>query len=152
MKEKCLLKEHMDIKKLASNLEDEINKYMTKGLRERHEALVKMSVAFEWDKYIAIIPEITFPDGWRIQIIPPYAGAIIRFRAFFNDKEISVYLDGFNILGYYKCENDKESVPYWEAYPIDGDTFRCNMKDVDELINAMKEEFKGDNEHKEISD
>lgn len=115
---------------------------------ERCEASAKMYTAFEWDKYMSTIPEITFPDGWRIKIIPPYAGAIIRFIASFKNKEISVYLDGFHMLGVYSFKSE-ERVPYWEAYPINGDTFRCDMKDVNELIHAMKEEFNNNNKQKD---
>lgn len=123
-----------------------MDKNFSKGL-SRSVASGEYDHLFEWDKYMVSIPEIQFPAEWRIQIIPPFAGAIIRFRALYKNKSISVYLDGFNQLGIWYDEN-KKAAPYWEAYPINDDTFRCDMCEVSDLINAMKEEFEKDNDGK----
>jgi hypothetical protein len=85
---------------------------------------------FEWSKWDREIPSINFPKEWAIKIIPPFGNAIIRFRV---NKEISVYLDCYGMLG---AVNE----PYWEIYPTqDNDTFRCSMNDTDELLKAISE-------------
>lgn len=87
-----------------------------------------------WREWIEKIPDINFPSDWSVRIIPPYAGALVRFIAFKNNKRISVYLDVNNTLGYMDG-------PYWEAYPINGDTSRFMLNDVENLISAIDQEF-----------
>lgn len=92
-----------------------------------------MGEAFEWEKWDKLIPFIKWPDGWEIKARPAFNGAIIRYKVRRNDaKEFSIYLDCYNALGMF-------TGPYWEAYPIDGDTFRCGLKEVDKLVEAIKE-------------
>lgn len=102
----------------------------------------EMSREFEWDKFMVSIPKISFPKDWEVQLQPPYMAAIVRFVAYYGGESISVYLDGFNTLGMFGSVTDKVFVPYWEAYEIDGDIFRCAMNDSDKLISAMQAEFK----------
>ena len=85
--------------------------------------------ASEWDKWIEEIPYIQFPLGWKIKIIPPYVGAVIRFLVSLPGKKgnISVYLDCYSILG---CV-DK---PYWEVYPYKDDTIRVGLNEIEELL------------------
>jgi len=86
-----------------------------------------------WRDWIQKIPFITFPDDWQIQIIPPFASAMARFRVKKGDDYISVYLDVYENLGYFGGE------PYWEIYPYDDDTYRVAMNDTDELIKRISE-------------
>jgi len=45
-------------------------------------------------------------------------------------KDISVYFDAYNFLGFYGEE------PYWELFPnLEGDVSRYKMSDIDDLIN-----------------
>lgn len=83
------------------------------------------------------IPYIKFPDNLKIKIIPPFAGAVIRFRAADLEEKasVSVYLDCYDTLGCY-------GKPYWEIYPVDGDIFRCDMEDVNTLINTIDKALK----------
>jgi len=84
--------------------------------------------AFEWIRWMQEIPSINFPKEWAIKIIPPFGNAVVRFRV---NEDISVYLDCYDALGYV-------GVPYWEMYPTkEGDTFRCDMNDIDELLDAI---------------
>lgn len=102
--------------------------------------IYKCEEVFEWRKWIQEIPFIKFPSSWEDQIIPPFAGAIARFRIRKapHDKDyISVYLDGYNMLGIW-YEKDKPA-PYWEVYPIGGDTYRCDMLETDKLLSAIKQ-------------
>lgn len=87
--------------------------------------------AFEWKKWMREIPDIQFPADWKIRIIPPFANAIARFRVYANDKEISIYLDCYDMLGFFGS-------PYWEIYPYSNDIYRVEMNDVSELINRIQ--------------
>lgn len=83
-------------------------------------------------KWSEEIPFINFPNDWKIKIIPPFAGAVVRFRIEKNNAAVSVYLDCYDHLGCY-------GEPYWEIYPYNEDTFRCDMKDTDSLLKAIEE-------------
>ncbi len=86
------------------------------------------------NKWMKEIPPIRFDSRWEVQIIPPAGGATIRFRVLFNGKQVSVYLDCYQSLGM----NPK---PYWELYPIGGDTARFDMNDVEGLLKAIHQEL-----------
>jgi hypothetical protein len=105
------------------------------GLLDRHMLSARMAVAFEWDKWVRDLPFLEFPSHWRVKIVPPYFGAIIRF--YVDDKRggcVSVYLDGCNHLGYGPH-------PYWEAYAIDGGAKRFLVGEVEVLFSAINEEL-----------
>ncbi len=97
----------------------------------------KTFMPLAWD---ALLPFIKFPTNWEIKIRPSFCGAIIRFSVkppeLEEDEAISVYLDGYQLLGYYGGET------YWEAYPIQNDTERFGLDDIKGLIQAIKDEFK----------
>lgn len=74
------------------------------------------------------MPFINFPSDWLIQIIPPFGGAMVRFRVILPDgRRKSVYADFYDNLGYYGS-------PYWEIYPVDDDIARCPIEAVAELL------------------
>jgi len=86
---------------------------------------------FEWRKWAEKIPYIKWPSDWEVKAIPPFGGAIIRYNIKKEDKKISVYLDCYGILG------GVASYPYWEIYPYKGDTFRCAINEIEELLEAI---------------
>ena len=90
---------------------------------------------FEYQKWSQEMPEIKLPDGWGFVPIPPFTGAVCRFRIIAEGVSFSVYLDCYDIMGCY-------GEPYWEVYEIDGDTFRCDMDKPEEMIDAIKRELK----------
>ena len=92
----------------------------------------KYSQIMEHSKWQKEIPYIEFPTDWKIQISPPFAGAVVRFRVKKDKAEVSIYLDCYDKLGYY-------GEPYWEVYPHNGDVYRCDMADTESLLNAIKE-------------
>ncbi len=102
-------------------------------------------VSNEWDKtfesmkWMKSLPYISFPSHWKIQIIPPFANAIIRFRVRRNDdttKWISVYFDGYELLGSF------EGGAYWEIYPDnEGDVSRFAMADTAGMIEGIEKAF-----------
>ena len=79
------------------------------------------------------VPFIEFPEGWAISVIPPFAGAMCRFRVLINDKQYSVYLDCYDRLGFFGS-------PYWEVCPIGDDVARFDINDVEGLIKCISEE------------
>ena len=100
---------------------------------ERTMASHQIRELFEWDKWREKIPFINFPERFEVKIIPPFGGAVARFQI--RDKEyedtwVSVYLDCYDLLGYY-------GEPYWEIYPYNEDIYRCGMNETDELIKAI---------------
>jgi hypothetical protein len=100
--------------------------------------LLKLGDGLEWGKWRTSIPCFNFPADWYVRIIPPFANGIIRFLVDDNQKmndPISIYLDCYDFLG---CENS----PYWEAYPIEGNTYRCLMENAEELIQVIDKELK----------
>lgn len=100
---------------------------MTRYTIEHHE---------KWREWIGRIPWIQFPTDWLVQVIPPFGGAIARFRVKLpSGSEKSIYLDAFGALGYYS----KPDTPYWEVYPVNGDTGRCDMDDIPELLRLIAE-------------
>ncbi len=91
----------------------------------------------KWREAIQVIPFIQFPADWKIQIIPPFSGAMARFRVTLpSGKTRSVYLDFFNRLGFYSDPPE----PYWEVYPYRGDTGRCDMQDIATLLGMIEDE------------
>jgi hypothetical protein len=87
---------------------------------------------YEWDKWRKEIPDIKFPSDWKVKIIPPFGGAVIRFLVSKGSKTVSVYLDCYGELG----AMDK---PYWEIYPDkDGYNSRFYINEVDEFMQEIK--------------
>lgn len=99
------------------------------------ESSAKLENLQEWYKWTKEIPAIEFRQGYKVQVIPPMTGAIVRFRLIKGKHSISVYLDCYDMLGLV-------GEPYWEIYPYDGDVARVYMDDTDELLDRIDEAFK----------
>ena len=72
--------------------------------------------AFEWQKWKDKIPFLVFDKEWEVKAVPPYMGAVIRYKIRHIDNPsylVSVFLDGYNLLG-----GGSQSEPYWEVYPF----------------------------------
>jgi len=85
----------------------------------------------EHKKWAEQIPYISFPAEWKVKIIPPFGGAVIRFYVMQETAKVSAYLDCYDNIGY--CGE-----PYWEIYPYKSDVFRCGMYETDKLLEAIK--------------
>jgi hypothetical protein len=109
----------------------------------KRELTYAIEEAYEWRKWCKEIPFINFPPNFLIQVVPPFGGAVIRFRVNhkkYPDKQISVYLDCYDMLGGMEG-------PYWEIYPAaGGDVNRCSMNETEELIKAIQESFDANND------
>jgi hypothetical protein len=89
-----------------------------------------------WMGEINNIPFIKFPPDWKIKVIPPFGDASVRFQVLLPDgRQKSVYLDTRNSLGFF-WENEKLE-PYWEVYPVRGDTGRCQQWDTIRLLDLI---------------
>lgn len=99
----------------------------------------ELEESMEWHHWSNEIPFIKFDSDWEVKIIPPFAGAVVRFLVKKNDKQVSIYLDCYDILGYHNS-------PYWEVYPVkfEGytDTARFNINDISGLLLCIREELK----------
>jgi len=99
------------------------------------EALSVLDKKLERSRWTDKIPFIQFPSNWLVKAIPSYDFAIIRYHISNGDKQVSVYLDCYDLLGCY-------GEPYWEVYPYRAeDTARCKMNDIDELLSLIGECF-----------
>lgn len=85
----------------------------------------------QWRESIEKIPFIRFPADWQVQVIPPYGGAMARFRVKLpSGEDKSVYLDFYDRLGYMQQ-------PYWEVYPYQGDVGRALLNETDLLLEMI---------------
>jgi len=87
-----------------------------------------------WMKIMNKIPYLTFPTGCEVQIIPPFYGAVARFRIRRADTplaEISVYLDWYGNLG------GSPDTPYWEIYLTE--TERFGLNETDKMMERIGE-------------
>ena len=88
----------------------------------------------ECRKWGSIIPALHFEKKWNVTIIPPFGGAVIRFHISYNNKSVSVYLDGYSELGYMVGENHIP-IPYFEYY---NGKQRCRYR-IDESEQMMSD-------------
>ncbi len=84
-----------------------------------------------WKHWAQEIPFLQFDPSWKVKIIPPSAGAIIRFWVEKGNSSVSVYLDCLDRLG-------NVGEPYWEVYPVGDDVERFVMRATDELMECIK--------------
>ncbi len=99
------------------------------------ETVFRAEEIMEYHKWVKEIPYFKFKPEWEVQVSPPFARAVVRFRVRHNNKEVSVYLDCYDYLGFV-------GQPYWEVYPYEDDVYRCLMNNTDELLNAIEEALK----------
>lgn len=112
---------------LISGSDDSLNLNVLRGLIESQE---------KWLLWLDKIPYLNFPSTWQVKVIPPFAGAMIRFfvrtHRMPEDRRVSVYLDCDNKLGV-------SDGPYWEVYPLRDDVFRCTMKNTEALMDGIQD-------------
>lgn len=83
------------------------------------EERINVEYQEKWREVADHIPFVDIRQGYSIQIVPPFGGAMIRFRIRHKQSlsEYSVYYDTQDALGIV-------GKAYYEVYPIDGDVFR----------------------------
>jgi len=93
---------------------------------------LRVERAEEWTDWMIKIPALKFSPDWEVKIIPPFGGAMVRFWIDKGENHISIYLDCHERLGCF-------GAPYWEIYPYQGDTYRCGIDEVDDLMEKISE-------------
>lgn len=78
------------------------------------------------------MPSLKFNPTWGVTIMPPFGGAIVRFRVEKNNKSVSVYFDAFDELA-------SVGSPYWEIYPYEDDVERFLFGEEDKMLDCIKE-------------
>lgn len=85
----------------------------------------------KWNEWSIIVPYIKFKEKWNVKIMPPFYGALVRFKVEYNNKICSVYLDVYNKLGY--MDN-----PYWEIHCSQDDVIeRFYIDETDKVTNSI---------------
>lgn len=97
----------------------------------RFNAMVAYEQNFETRKWMGEIPHLNFKEHWKVKVIPPFGGAIIRFWIDCEDKHVSVYLDGYDMLGWMEQ-------PYWEIYNGE-DTERFLFGEHEQMMARIEE-------------
>lgn len=108
--------------------------HKTKNMNDHRDVkkVYEAEEIMEYEKWIKEIPFIKFDSDWEVKIIPPLFGAVVRFQVQKGESIVSVYLDCYDTLGFF-------GQPYWEVYPYDGDVYRCEMNNTEELLKAIRE-------------
>ena len=94
-----------------------------------------------WREWCLRLPLIEFKPGWKVRVVPPFGGAIIRFQVRDGRTKgewwTSVYFDAYGRIGSFR--EGGTDVPYWEVYPVDGgDPARCAEQDVEGLVELIQ--------------
>jgi len=91
----------------------------------------------DWRDEIQQMPWLDFPESWQVQIIPPFGGALARFKVRRDDTPkgqcVSVYYDAHSRLGFMPYS-------YWEVYPCpseDMERGECRRHRHDEVEGLM---------------
>lgn len=79
------------------------------------------------DCYNGPFPRLRFPAEFEIEILPPFAGALFRFRVWAGETWVSVYCDDIDAFG-------SMGRPYYEIYPDERDDTRRFWPDETEAM------------------
>lgn len=112
------------------------------------QRMKRLDIEYEqgWLEEEEHIPFIQFPADWKVQVIPPFGDAVVRFRVELpSGKRKSVYLDVRSSLGYFGADVNVPT-PYWEVYPYRGDIARCHRWNVALLLTFIADEEDGDDD------
>lgn len=92
---------------------------------------IRVEAEEKWREIVRDMPYLSFPDGYMIKVIPPFAGATARFLVGRKDKDkvVSVYCDHYNQLGFMDG-------PYWEAL-LGDDMVRFMLNEENKLVSSI---------------
>lgn len=141
MKIKKIQAVEMNLREELNNRIQDLKKKLAHGLYD-NPLMISFAVdtLYQSREIIPTIPKLKFKSDWEVRITPPFAGATIRFEVFKNDKKVSVYLDYYNNLGYFKNDNG-ELKPYWEVYLLhteDVDPQRFALEDSEVMLEEIE--------------
>jgi len=88
--------------------------------------------------WIDKMPHIPFNPEWDVRAIPPFAGAMVRYRVMHDGARVSIYMDAYDQLGVV-------GEPYWEIYPdaTGEDCDRYMLADTDALVSGIAASLAG---------
>ena len=124
------------------NLQENVNKSLM---------LSKVEQIHDFKGWSHKLPAFHFDKEWDVKIIPPFAGAIIRFVIDYNGKHVSVYFDAYSELGRkalrileqvekelgWMYDEDEQPIPYFEYY--DGeDTHRYYLDESEQMMTDIR--------------
>ena len=89
-----------------------------------------------WKEWINKMPAFHFEPDWDVYVIPPFGGAMARFKIKKGSRWVSVYFDVFSRLG-YMVDHENKPLPYFELYPWGNDIKRYYIDEVDELMQDI---------------
>lgn len=90
-----------------------------------------------YEKWRKELPVFHFDEKWEVKIIPPFAGAVIRFCINYKDKFVSVYFDSDSSLG-FMYDDDDNLIPYFEYW--DGqETYRYLVNESEKMMSEIRE-------------
>lgn len=113
--------------KRQMNLQENVNKSLM---------LSKVEQMHDFRGWARKLPAFHFDKEWDVKIIPPFAGAIIRFVIDYNEKHVSVYFDAYSELG-WMYDKDEQPIPYFEYY--DGvDAHRYYLDESEQMMNDIR--------------
>lgn len=101
--------------------------------REAEDARWAVERTEKWRDLVEKMPFIRFPADWEVAVIPPFSGAIARFRVRRGVATVSVYADFYERLGIW-------AEPHWEIYPSETDDNErfAIATETDEMIAAIE--------------
>lgn len=104
-----------------------------------HEASHQLEDALDYGRWMRELPFMEIPAGFKIKVVPPWHGAVVRFwiqkaDAVDMEKCISVYFDSRNVLG-------SMDQPYYEAYSIDDECQRYFVGEEDKMMADIVREL-----------
>jgi len=103
--------------------------------KDRFGTVLEYDEVMETRKWSLDIPFIKLKETWEIKIMPPALGAIIRFLIKNGGKKVSVYLDGYDMLG-------SVGKPYWELFSMQTqETVRFGVDETARLLEAIDREI-----------
>lgn len=89
-----------------------------------------------WHWWADQMPPLQFPAHWRLTIMPPYGGTLLRFNIASGDRLVSVTL---------AVSRDFEGGAFWEVDTIIGDAYRCALLDTAKLMATLTKALDHDN-------
>ena len=112
------------------------------GLSRNMTTQLEIEERKNYEKWRRELPVFHFDEKWEVKIIPPFAGAVIRFYISYKDKFVSVYFDSDSSLG-FMYDDDDNLIPYFEYY--DGqETYRYLVNESEKMMSDIRQYLNGD--------
>lgn len=92
---------------------------------------------FAVDYWARTIPELRFHHAYHVRMFPPIGSALVRF-CITKPREVSVYLDGYCMLGMINVNKNAIKDAYWEVWFVEsGTTERFNFNNHEKMMASI---------------